>query len=118
MFCCKNVKKNIEYSSKIYTFVFTKSLGYSSRVAKSSLPPSHLSFKGLYLDIVWQNIVSSIGEVEVAEGNSLTEQIKADEERSKILRQIETLERQMRSSSQTRRQREIYTEIKKLKSLL
>ena len=76
---------------------------------------SFLILKGLNLDIVWQNIVSSIGEVEVAQGNSLTEQIKADEERSKILRQIENLERQMRSTSQNRRQREIYAEIKKLK---
>ena len=80
-----------------------------------SLDTANLTLSGLNLDVVWQNIVSSIGEVEVAEGNSLTEQIKANDERSKILRQIENLERQMRSTSQTRRQREIYAEIKKLK---
>lgn len=77
-----------------------------------------LTINGLNLDAVWENIVSSIGNMEVAEGNTLTEQIKVDAERTKILKQIETLERQMRSTSQPRRQREIYCEIKKLKSLL
>ena len=60
---------------------------------------------GLNLDAVWQNIVAFVGELEVAEGNSLTEQIRVDEERTRLMRQIETLERQMRSTSQPRRQR-------------
>lgn len=69
----------------------------------------------LNLDSVWENIVSSIGSLEVAEGNSLTEQIRADEERARLVRQIEALERLMRSTSQPRRQRELYAEIKNLK---
>ena len=83
-----------------------------------SLDSANLTLSGLNLDIVWQNIVSSIGEVELAQGKSLTDQIKADEERSKIMRQIENLERQMRSTSQTHRQREIYAQLKKLKAIL
>ena len=86
--------------------------------AWQSLATANLILTGLNLDAVWQNIVSSIGEVKVAQGNSLTDQIKADEERSKIMRQIETLERQMRSTAQTRRQREIYTQIKRLKNTI
>ena len=77
-----------------------------------------VNLSGLNLDAVWQNIVAFIGELEVAEGNSLTEQIRVDEERTRIMRQIESLERQMRSTAQPRRQRELYSEIKKLKSLL
>lgn len=102
----------LRYGDKVQLAVFHSKLFTTSW---QSLDSANLTLSGLNLDIVWQNIVSSIGEVEVAEGNSLTEQIKADEERSKILRQIENLERQMRSTSQTRRQREIYAEIKKLK---
>ena len=105
----------LRYGDKVQLAVFHSKLFTTSW---QSLDTANLTLSGLNLDIVWQNIVSSIGEVEVAQGNSLTEQIKADEERSKILRQIENLERQMRSTSQTRRQREIYAEIKKLKSLL
>lgn len=94
------------YHTKLFTSVW------------QSLDTANLTLTGLTLDAVWQNIVSSIGEVKVAEGNTLTDQIKVNEERAKILRQIETLERQMRSTSQTRRQREIYAQIKNLKSLL
>lgn len=83
--------------------------------AWQSLATANLTLSGLNLDAVWQNIVSSIGAVKVAEGNTLTDQIKVNEERAKIMRQIESLERQMRSTSQTRRQREIYAEIKRLK---
>lgn len=77
-----------------------------------------LPIDGLNLDAVWQNIVSSIGQFTVEEDRSLSEQVKIDEERAKILRQIELLEREMRSAAQPRRQREIYSEIKILKTLL
>lgn len=77
-----------------------------------------LTLKGLNLDVVWQNIVAFVGNVEVANGNTLSEQIRVDEERAKLIRQIESLECQMRSTSQPRRQREIYSEIKQLKQQL
>lgn len=57
-----------------------------------------LQIDGLNLDTVWQNIVAFVGELEVADGNSLTEQIRVDEERNIILRQINSLEQQMRTS--------------------
>ena len=76
----------------------------------------NLSLSGLNLDSVCENIVAIIGSLEVAEGHSLTEQIRIDDERNRVLRQIEALERQMRSTTQPRRQRELYAEIKKLKS--
>lgn len=80
-----------------------------------SLQASNLTLSGLNLDAVWQNIVAFVGELEVADGNSLAEQIRVDEERARLARQIESLERLMRSTSQPRRQRELYAEIKKLK---
>lgn len=83
-----------------------------------SLDNVSVPLAGLTIDAVWQNIVAFVGELEVTEGNSLTEQIRVDEERTRLVRQIESLERLMRSTSQPRRQRELYAEIKKLKSLL
>ncbi len=53
-------------------------------IDKISLPLS-----GLNLDIVWENIVSSIGQFTVEEGKSLSEQIKVDEERAKLERQMQ-----------------------------
>ena len=50
-----------------------------------------LSLSGLNLDSVWDNIVKLIGHIEVLEGNTLTEQIKADEEHAKLIAQIKKL---------------------------
>lgn len=83
-----------------------------------SLDSVSIPLDGLTLDAVWQNIVAFVGGLEITGGNSLTEQIRVDEERNTILRQINSLEQQMRTSSQPRRQREIYSLIKQLKSKL
>lgn len=81
-------------------------------------PSSLLTVKGLNLDAVWQSLVSSIGQFSVEQENTLTEQIKVDEERNKLLRQIAVLERQMNTTKQPRRKRELFLELNKLKSLL
>lgn len=94
---------------------------YHTKLFTSSWQPLDnvtLPLGGISLDAVWQNIVAFIGSFEVAAGNSLTEQIRIDEERARLVHQIESLERLMRSTSQPRRQRELYSEIKKLKSSL
>ena len=55
-----------------------------------------LLLNGLNFDAVWENIISFVGEFSLEQNKSLIEQIKENEERVKILQQIETLERQMR----------------------
>lgn len=77
-----------------------------------------LPLAGLTLDAVWENIVSTIGQFSVAAENTISEQIAEDDSRAKIERQIAVLEKQMRTTTQTRRQRELYSQIKKLKSSL
>ena len=62
--------------------------------------------------------VESPDRVQHGEVVSLKAQIQANEERAQFVRQIESLERLMRSTSQPCRQRELYSEIKKLQSLL
>lgn len=76
----------------------------------------NLLLTGLNLDTVWENIVASIGRFNVDIDKSLTEQIETDEERSKVERQILSLERQMNATKQPRRRRELFLEIQKLKS--
>lgn len=75
-----------------------------------------VALSGLNLDAVWQSVVSSIGQFSVAQENSLTEQIKVDEERDKLLRQIAVLERQINATKQPRRKRELFLELQKLKN--
>ena len=80
-----------------------------------SLDSATVELSGLNLDAAWQSIVSSIGQFSVEQNYSLSEQIKADEERAKIERQIAALERQMKATKQPRRKRELFVELQKLK---
>lgn len=77
-----------------------------------------ITLQGLNLDVVWENIVKSIGQIEVESGNTLTEQIAANDQREKLLAQIALLERKMALEKQPRRKREYFEQIKKMKNLL
>lgn len=81
-----------------------------------SIDAATVALTGLNLDAVWETIVSSIGQFSVAQENSLTEQIKIDEEREKLLRQIASLEHQMNATKQPRRKRVLFLELQKLKN--
>lgn len=79
---------------------------------------SFLTLNGLNLDTVWDNIVISIGDIQVEDGKSVAEQIMADDQRAKLLTQIANLERKMAIEKQPRRKREYYEQIKNLKQKL
>lgn len=71
---------------------------------------------GLNLDSVWDNIVKSVGQIEVEQGNSLAEQIAANDKRDKILSQIATLQKKLANEKQPRRKRDLFQQISTLKS--
>ena len=75
-----------------------------------------LTLQGLNLDRVWENIVISIGDIEVEEGSTLEEQIKVDDVKAKILKQIEMLEAKARNEKQPRKKLQYFEELKSLKS--
>lgn len=75
-----------------------------------------LPLSGLNLDSVWENLVKDIGQIEITDGNTLTEQIATDDSRAKLLAQIATLEKKMAKEKQPRRKREYFEQIKKLKN--
>ena len=77
-----------------------------------------LPLSGLHLDAVWENIVSHIGQIEVTEGNTLTEQIKVEEVRTKMKAQIALLTQKLNKEKQFNKQMEINAEIKSLKKQL
>ena len=79
---------------------------------------SFLTVQGLDLDVVWENIVKSIGNITVEDGNTLKEQIKADDERAKILKQIEILDKKCRTEKQPRRKLEIFEKLKELRQII
>ena len=74
-----------------------------------------LPLSGLNLDTVWENIVKSIGQIEVQEGNTLAEQIAEDDAHAKLMRQIEQLEKKARTEKQPRKKLELFEKLKELK---
>ena len=78
----------------------------------------NIPLTGLDLDAVWENIVATIGSITVQEGNTLTEQIKSDEQKSKLQKQIQLLQQKLNKEKQYNKQIEINAEIKRLKKQL
>ena len=74
-----------------------------------------LDLKGLTLDDAWQNFIFSIGGLDAQAEETIEEQIINREQREKLLRQIEVLERQCRIEKQTRKKYELHQEIQKLR---
>lgn len=73
---------------------------------------------GLDLDAVWENIVATIGSITVQEGNNVAEQIALDDVRAKLIKQIEILEKKVRTEKQPRKKLELFEKLKELKKKL
>lgn len=79
---------------------------------------TEIPLSGLTLDEVWQNIVAVIGDLDTHAKASIEEQIIHREQREKLLRQIEVLEKRARTEKQTRKKYELHQQIMKLKEQL
>lgn len=77
-----------------------------------------VELKGLNLDSAWENIIMQIGSITIDQGNTLDEQIAADEHRQKIEKEIAKLEKQARAEKQPKKKFELVQQIKKLKDEL
>lgn len=108
----QNMVFALRYEEQVQFAIFHSKLFTTAwqPVGQATLPLS-----GLNLDTVWENIVKGIGQIEVAAGHTLVEQIAENDQRAKLLAQIATLERKMANEKQPRRKREYFERIKKLK---
>ena len=94
---------------------------FHTRLQQSEWMPTSeaaIPLQGLTLDDVWNNIVATIGSLDAQAEESIEEQIIHREQREKLLRQIESLEKQCRTEKQTRRKYELHQQIIKLKENL
>jgi hypothetical protein len=107
----QNMLFSLEYEGKARLAVFRTRLLHSKWIPIQEL---NIKLTGLNLDAVWENIIAQVGNVEIEQGRTLDEQLVIDEEREKLRRQIERLERQARSEKQPRRKFELVQEIKRL----
>ena len=94
---------------------------FHTRLQQSKWMPTSeaaIPLQGLTLDDVWNNIVATIGGLDAQAEESIEEQIINREQRKKLLRQIESLEKQCRTEKQTRKKYELHQQIVKLKEQL
>ena len=74
-----------------------------------------LRIEGLNMDAVWDNFVIQVGGVEIKQGNSLNEQIQLDEQKAKLQREIEKLEKKARNEKQPNKKFQLAEQVKILK---
>ena len=74
--------------------------------------------QGLNLDSVWNNLVVQIGDIKMEADRSLDEQIAVDDQRAKIQKETERLERFARAEKQPKNKFELVQQIQKHKEEL
>lgn len=77
-----------------------------------------IKLEGLNLDTIWDNLILSIPGYKLEKGNTLDEQIRIEEEKNKLIKQIEKLDKQARSESQPKKSFEFYQQMVKIKKRL
>ena len=94
---------------------------FHTRLQQSAWMPTDeatITLQGLSLDDAWNSIVATIGGLDAQAEQSIEEQIIQREQREKLLRQIETLEKRARVEKQTRKKYELHQQIENLKKLI
>jgi len=74
-----------------------------------------VTLRGLDLSAVWQNIVTQVGGIQIEEGHSLEQQIAVDEQRARVQKEIDRLEKLARKETQPKKKFELVQRIQKLK---
>lgn len=108
----QNMLMALEYEDKCRLAVYRTKLIQS---AWQNTKDCTVQLNGLDLDAAWENIVTQVGGIVVEEGNTLNEQIAADEERARLTKEIERLEKLARAERQPKKKFELAQQVKKLK---
>ena len=106
---------DMQYEEQTQFCIFHTRLQQSSWMTTNE---AAIPLQGLSLDDVWNNIVATIGGLDAQAEQSIEEQIIHREQREKLLRQLESLEKQCRTEKQTRKKYELHQQIIKLKEEL
>ncbi len=91
---------------------------YHTKLLQTEWMPSDectVNLSGLTLDTVWENLITQIGSIEIQQGNTLDEQIVADEQKLKLEKEIARLEKMARNEKQPKKKFELVQQIKKLR---
>ena len=123
-------KKNIEGLSKLIDQNLLLVLRYEDfarlAVFKTVLhesewkPVEEYSIKllGLSFDEIWQSIICSVGEIEIENDNTLSQQIDLNIQKEKLRKEIDKLEKLARKENQPKKKFELVSQKRKLEKEL
>lgn len=74
-----------------------------------------LDLFGLDFDTIWDNIVIQVGNIKLEKDNSLEEQIEINEQKEKLSKKIDLLEKKAKKEKQPLKKFEMYQDLQKLK---
>ena len=111
----QNMVMVLEYEDKAKLAAYRGKLMQTEWLPKEKVS---LELKGLNLDEVWENVIVQIGGLTIEQGRTLDEQISIDEQRSKLQREIDRLDRLARAEKQPKRKFELVQSIKNVKKEL
>jgi hypothetical protein len=90
---------------------------YKNGLMQTDWQPSDslvIKLDGLNFDSLWENLLIKIAGIELEAGNSLDEQLVLNQNRLKLEKQINVLQKQARSEKQPKKKYEIFQMIQKL----
>ena len=96
----QNILLVLEYGGKDKLAVYYRKL---MQTEWKVLDEQKIELTGLDLDAVWQNIIASIGGINIEAGRTLDEQINIDEQKKKLEKEIAKLDKIARVEKQPKR---------------
>ena len=75
-----------------------------------------VTLKGLDLDAVWENLILQVGGITIRQGNTLDQQIAADDQQAKLEKEIARLEKLARTEKQPKKKFELVQQMNKLRN--
>ena len=108
----------------VFALIFegeTQLATYCTRLITSEWQPTDdvtVPLAGLNLDSVWENIVAAIGSITIVGSNTIAEHIAENDAHAKLMKQLEQLEKKVRTEKQPRKKLELFEKLKELKKRL
>ena len=100
----QNMVMVLEYGDKAKLAAYRGKLMQTEWQLKDKLS---IELKGLELDAVWENVIVQIGGLTIEKGRTLDEQIRIDEQRVKLQKEIDRLEKLARVEKQPKKKFEL-----------
>ena len=98
-----------------------KCLAYYGSLVQTDWGPLgtfNITLQGTTVTALWESVIKQLGDIRVDEGKTLTEQIKDNEQRAKLEKEIERLESKSRKANQVKEKMEYHQKAVALRKLL